>query len=96
MTPGVGSPAVPRRSAGWLLTCEGDSRRLDSANADVTDRRGHRDHRAEIEDAITHEGALDVTNVRDRGTRIGLVADDADRVREAVAETLAELADRSA
>jgi glycerol-3-phosphate dehydrogenase len=42
--------------------------------------------RAEIEYAVTHEGALDVADVLDRRTRIGLVAADADRARDAVAE----------
>ncbi|HEY7048240.1 MAG TPA: glycerol-3-phosphate dehydrogenase/oxidase [Jatrophihabitantaceae bacterium] len=40
--------------------------------------------RAEIEFAVTHEGALDVDDVLHRRTRIGLVADDADRARPAV------------
>jgi glycerol-3-phosphate dehydrogenase len=42
--------------------------------------------RAEIEYAVTHEGALDVADVLDRRTRIGLVRADADRVRDAVGE----------
>ncbi|OBI28675.1 glycerol-3-phosphate dehydrogenase [Mycobacterium sp. E1386] len=41
--------------------------------------------RAEFEYAITHEGALDVSDVLDRRTRIGLVASDRERV-VAVAE----------
>jgi glycerol-3-phosphate dehydrogenase len=45
--------------------------------------------RAEIEYAVTHEGALDVADVLDRRTRIGLVAADADRARAAVEEILA-------
>ena len=40
--------------------------------------------RAEIEYAVTHEGAMDVSDVLDRRTRIGLVAADADRARAAV------------
>jgi glycerol-3-phosphate dehydrogenase len=40
--------------------------------------------RAEIEYAVTHEGALDVSDVLDRRTRIGLVSADADRARSAV------------
>jgi glycerol-3-phosphate dehydrogenase len=40
--------------------------------------------RAEIEYAITHEGALDASDVLDRRTRIGLVAADADAARAAV------------
>jgi glycerol-3-phosphate dehydrogenase len=42
--------------------------------------------RAEIEFAMTHEGALDVDDVMHRRTRIGLVAADADRARPAIAE----------
>ncbi len=42
--------------------------------------------RAEIAYAVTHEGALDIDDVLDRRTRIGLVAADADRARDAVAE----------
>jgi glycerol-3-phosphate dehydrogenase len=40
--------------------------------------------RAEIEFAVSHEGALDVDDVLHRRTRIGLVPDDADRARPAV------------
>lgn len=40
--------------------------------------------RAEIEFAVTHEGAADVDDVLQRRTRIGLVPDDADRARDAV------------
>ena len=42
--------------------------------------------RAEIQYAITHEGALDAADVLHRRTRIGLVRADADRVRPAVEE----------
>ena len=42
--------------------------------------------RAEIEYAVTHEGALDVADVLDRRTRIGLVQADADRAHEAIAD----------
>ncbi len=45
--------------------------------------------RAEIEYAVTHEGALEVSDVLDRRTRIGLVPADADRARAAVAEIVA-------
>jgi glycerol-3-phosphate dehydrogenase len=45
--------------------------------------------RAEIEYAITSEGALDVSDVLDRRTRIGLVRADADRACAAVAEIVA-------
>ncbi len=45
--------------------------------------------RAEIEYAVTHEGALDASDVLDRRTRIGLVAADADRARTAVEEIVA-------
>ena len=40
--------------------------------------------RAEIEYAVTHEGAMDVSDVLDRRTRIGLVRADADQARSAV------------
>jgi glycerol-3-phosphate dehydrogenase len=57
---------------------------------------GHLDiTRAEIEWAVTHEGALDADDVLDRRTRIGLVPADRaavhDVVRELVAEALARL-----
>ena len=42
--------------------------------------------RAEIEYAVTHEGALDASDVLDRRTRIGLVGADADAARAAVEE----------
>ena len=42
--------------------------------------------RAEIEYAVTHEGALDASDVLDRRTRIGLVRADADKARAAVEE----------
>jgi glycerol-3-phosphate dehydrogenase len=45
--------------------------------------------RAEIEYAVTHEGALDAADVLDRRTRIGLVAADADRARTAIEEIVA-------
>ena len=45
--------------------------------------------RAEIEYAVTHEGALDVSDVLDRRTRIGLVQADADKARPAVEEIVA-------
>jgi glycerol-3-phosphate dehydrogenase len=51
--------------------------------------------RAEIAYAVTHEGALDVSDVLDRRTRIGLVPADADRARAAVEAILIDtLADR--
>ncbi len=45
--------------------------------------------RAEIEYAVTHEGAHDSADVLHRRTRIGLVAADAERVRPAVDEIVA-------
>ena len=45
--------------------------------------------RAEFEFAITHEGALDIGDILDRRTRIGLVAADRDRAVDAAAEFLA-------
>jgi glycerol-3-phosphate dehydrogenase len=45
--------------------------------------------RAEIEYAVSSEGALDVSDVLDRRTRIGLVGADADRARAAVEEIVA-------
>ena len=42
--------------------------------------------RAEIEYAMTHEGALDVSDVLDRRTRIGLVKQDAEQARPAIEE----------
>ncbi|MFI9327116.1 glycerol-3-phosphate dehydrogenase/oxidase [Kitasatospora sp. NPDC052868] len=45
--------------------------------------------RAEIAYAVTREGALDASDVLDRRTRIGLVAEDAERARAAVEEIVA-------
>ena len=45
--------------------------------------------RAEFEFAVTHEGALDVDDILDRRTRIGLVAADRDRAVSAAEEMLA-------
>ena len=45
--------------------------------------------RAEVEYAVTHECALDVDDILDRRTRIGLVAADRARAVEASAEILA-------
>ncbi|WP_031070080.1 glycerol-3-phosphate dehydrogenase/oxidase [Streptomyces sp. NRRL WC-3742] len=47
--------------------------------------------RAEIVYAVTHEGALDASDVLDRRTRLGLVREDADRARAAVEEIVGEL-----
>ena len=44
--------------------------------------------RAEFEYAITHEGALTVDDILDRRTRIGLVADDRERVNSVATEFL--------
>lgn len=46
--------------------------------------------RAEIAYAVTHEGALDVADVLHRRTRIGLVAEDAERAAKAVEEILTD------
>ena len=48
--------------------------------------------RAEFEFAVTHEGALDVGDILDRRTRIGLVATDRDRAVTAAEEALSALA----
>jgi len=45
--------------------------------------------RAEFEYAVTHEGALDIDDILDRRTRIGLVAADRDRVVSVAQEFLA-------
>ena len=45
--------------------------------------------RAEFEFAVTHEGALDVCDILDRRTRIGLVAADRERAIDAAREFLA-------
>jgi len=47
--------------------------------------------RAEFEYAITHEGALDVSDILDRRTRIGLVESDRERVVSVAKEFLARL-----
>ena len=45
--------------------------------------------RAEFEFAVTNEGALDVGDILDRRTRIGLVAADRERAVDAAEEFLA-------
>jgi glycerol-3-phosphate dehydrogenase len=45
--------------------------------------------RAEFEFAVTHEGALDVEDILDRRTRIGLVAGDRERAVDPATELLA-------
>ena len=45
--------------------------------------------RAEFEFAVTHEGALDVDDILDRRTRIGLVAADRERAVDTAEEMLA-------
>lgn len=50
--------------------------------------------RAEFEYAITHEGALDVSDILDRRTRIGLVARDRERVVAVAEEFLARFGQR--
>ena len=45
--------------------------------------------RAEFEFAVTHEGALDVDDILDRRTRIGLVAADRERAVDTAEELLA-------
>ncbi len=45
--------------------------------------------RAEFEFAVTHEAALDIGDILDRRTRIGLVADDRGRVAGVAEEFLA-------
>ncbi|MGB3484107.1 MAG: glycerol-3-phosphate dehydrogenase/oxidase [Mycobacterium sp.] len=47
--------------------------------------------RAEFEYAVTHEGALNAEDILDRRTRIGLVAQDRERVADVVPEFLAGL-----
>lgn len=46
--------------------------------------------RAEIEWAVTHEGALDADDVLDRRTRVGLVPADRAAVHDVVAELVAD------
>ena len=50
--------------------------------------------RAEVEFAVTHEGALDADDVLHRRTRIGLVARDGEAARPAVEEIVASALDR--
>ena len=47
--------------------------------------------RAEFEYAVTHEGALDVDDIVDRRTRIGLVHSDRERVVSVAREFLADV-----
>ncbi|MFC8798928.1 glycerol-3-phosphate dehydrogenase/oxidase [Promicromonospora sp. NPDC057138] len=92
-----GSPLVARygTEAAQVLaaaTLPGSAAAVGQGIADA----GHLDiTRAEIEWAVTHEGALDADDVLDRRTRIGLVPADRaavhDVVQELVAEALARL-----
>ncbi len=50
--------------------------------------------RAEVEWAVTHEGALDADDVLDRRTRIGLVPADRGAVREVVGELVGDALQR--
>ena len=50
--------------------------------------------RAEVEFALTHEGALDVDDILHRRTRIGLVPEEARRARGAVEAIVAEVRSR--
>jgi glycerol-3-phosphate dehydrogenase len=45
--------------------------------------------RAEFEFAVTHEGALDIDDILDRRTRIGLVAEDRRRAVDTAGEFFA-------
>lgn len=100
--PLVGAPAHPASTSTggaprWLVARHGGAARavVDAATVAEPLRAiagGIDVSRAEIEYAVRHEGALDTADVLDRRTRIGLVADDADLVRAAVAEIVASAA----
>lgn len=51
--------------------------------------------RAEIAYAVTHEGAMTIDDILDRRTRIGLIAEDRERVYDEVAAIFAELHDHN-
>jgi glycerol-3-phosphate dehydrogenase len=97
--PLVGAPSRPDSSgtielpASLVARYGGEARRV-VRSATVTNPLGAIAEgidvtRAEIEYAVTHEGALDVSDVLDRRTRIGLVSADAERARTAVEEIVA-------
>ncbi|NMW88483.1 glycerol-3-phosphate dehydrogenase/oxidase [Mobiluncus curtisii] len=50
--------------------------------------------RAEVAFALTHEGAMNVADILQRRTRLGLVKDDASRVDAEVQEIIAEIAEK--
>lgn len=89
--PGIPDSMVRRfgaeagKVAGIARVCDPLARIVDGI--DVT--------RAEIEFALTHEGALTVDDILHRRTRIGLVHRDAERARDAVAEIVDECGFRS-
>lgn len=80
--PTGGLPASLVSRYGGLAEAVLEAASVPDASAPVAD--GIDITRAEIEYAVTHEGALDVSDVLDRRTRIGLVRADADRARAAI------------
>ena len=97
--PLIGAPTHPgsrsiRGLPAALVTRHGAAARAVADAATVADpladiAEGLDVTRAEVEFAVTHEGALDVHDVLQRRTRIGLVPGDADRARPAVEAILA-------
>ncbi|WP_395293704.1 glycerol-3-phosphate dehydrogenase/oxidase [Kitasatospora hibisci] len=94
--PLVGAPAhrdsrpVPADTPGSLLARHGGAAHEVLAAGDPTPIADGLDvTRAEIAYAVSHEGALDADDVLHRRTRIGLVAEDADRARSAVDKLVA-------
>ncbi|WP_125776968.1 glycerol-3-phosphate dehydrogenase/oxidase [Antribacter gilvus] len=95
-----GAALAPGALGTWLVARHGtEATRVlaDAVQPGARDAVGHGLDltRAEIEWAVTHEGALDADDVLDRRTRIGLVPADRERVRNVVEElvggTLARL-----
>jgi glycerol-3-phosphate dehydrogenase len=77
-----GLPASLVARHGGLARAVVDAATVSSPVAPIAD--GIDVTRAEVEYAVTHEGALDTADVLDRRTRIGLVDADADRARAAI------------
>ncbi|WP_305094766.1 glycerol-3-phosphate dehydrogenase/oxidase [Prescottella sp. R16] len=88
--PAVGADAVvPRNLPASLVARYGSEAELVAAAGDPTPIADGIDvTHAELAFAVSHEGALDVDDLLDRRTRIGLVADDRDRAVAAAERAL--------
>ncbi|MFF0814100.1 glycerol-3-phosphate dehydrogenase/oxidase [Rhodococcus sp. NPDC003318] len=87
--PVVGAGVVPTGLPAALVARYGAESAAVAAAGDLTPvATGIDVTRAELAFAVTHEGALDVDDLLDRRTRIGLVPEDRDRALEAALDAL--------